>query len=60
MRAFGEVLRQRFPTAVVVEVTPLGSPWNEKSDANYDLWAGVTNVPGLDRPLDAVVFGVSD
>jgi len=60
MQAFGELLVARLPGVVVVNVTPLGSPWHEKSDANYNLWAGLTDVPGLGRPLDAVIFGVAD
>jgi len=60
MEALGDLLVERLPGVVVVNVTPLGSPWHEKSDANYNLWAGLTDVPGLGRPLDAVVFGVAD
>jgi hypothetical protein len=64
--ALGELLKAEFPGATIVAapaVPALGSPWNNKSDANYDKWAGVTtvNVPGAgDVHLDAVIFGVAD
>lgn len=63
LQALGEVLQQRFPGVHVVNVVALGSPWNHKTDANYDLWAGLTpvNVPNVGmRYLDAVIFGVAD
>ena len=56
--ALGQLLTAEFPGVTVQTVTALGSPWNNKTDANYNLWAGVTATGG--RYLDAVIFGVSD
>jgi len=70
--ALGELLIERFPDVLVVNtgVADLGSPWNHKTDANYDQWAGVAplganavtinGIPVAGRTLDAVVFGVAD
>lgn len=63
--ALGELLKAEFPGATIVAapaVPALGSPWNNKSDANYDKWAGVTpiTVNGVQVKLDAVIFGIAD
>ena len=50
MTALGQLLTERFPGVTVVNTTALGSPWNNKTDANYNTWAS----------LDAVIFGVAD
>jgi len=73
LQALGELLIAEFPGLMVVYsgVTDLSSPWNNKTDANYNQWAGLTNIPattaklgggniGTARPLDAVIFGVAD
>ncbi|MDR0490375.1 MAG: hypothetical protein LBH28_03910 [Oscillospiraceae bacterium] len=71
--ALGDLLIERYPGVLVVDtgVADLGSPWYNKTPANYDLWGGVTplsnTVNTLDgktgargRTLDAVIFGISD
>ena len=71
--ALGDLLIERFPGVLVVDtgVADIGSPWYNKTPANYDLWGGVTpladTVNTLDgkpdargRKLDAVIFGISD
>ncbi|MDR0491970.1 MAG: hypothetical protein LBH28_12075 [Oscillospiraceae bacterium] len=72
IQALGWLLMDEFPTVHIVNtgVTDLGSPWNNKTNANYDQWAGAValgttardfagaNVSGA--RLDAVIFGVSD
>ena len=50
LAALGQALQQRFPGVTIVTSTSLGSPWNNKTDANYNTWAA----------LDAVIFGVAD
>lgn len=72
VQALGWLLIEEFPGVLVVYtgVANLGSPWNHKTDANYDQWAGVAPLPGnavtlngipvAGRYLDAVVFGVAD
>ncbi|MDR0491430.1 MAG: hypothetical protein LBH28_09345 [Oscillospiraceae bacterium] len=50
LAALGELLKARYPEVTIVTTTALGSPWNNKTDANYTTWAG----------LDAVIFGVAD
>ena len=50
LTALGELLKERYPEVTIVTSTSLGSPWNNKTDANYTTWAG----------LDAVIFGVAD
>ena len=56
-RALGALLKAEFPEVTIVNSTALGSPWNNKTDANYNTWAGVT---GGANALDAVIFGVAD
>ena len=47
--ALGQLLTERYDVTIV-NTTGLGSPWNNKTDANYNTWAG----------LDAVIFGIAD
>ncbi|MCL2392599.1 MAG: hypothetical protein FWC66_08375 [Oscillospiraceae bacterium] len=72
IQALGWLLMERYPGVLIVNtgVADLGSPWNHKTDANYDQWAGIAPLPAnavtLDgisvagRTLDAVIFGVAD
>ena len=73
LQALGDLLIAQFPGVLVVDagVTDLGSPWNNKTDANYQQWAGLTalgqtvntingSTAARGRPLDAVIFGVAD
>jgi len=72
VQALGWLLMEHYPGVLVVNtgVADLGSPWNHKTDANYDQWAGIAPLPAnavtLDgisvagRTLDAVIFGVAD
>ena len=69
LRAFGELLQEQFPGVIIVDFLSrgvglpnhnLGSPWNHRSDAVYNVWAGVSPIPGTDIYVDAVIFGVAD
>ena len=62
LRALGDLLQREFPGVTIVAATALGSPWNNKTNANYNQWAGVTTGGSGANTwrLDAVVFGVAD
>ena len=55
LQAIGQLLIAEFPGVKVVNtgVADLGSPWNQKSDPNYNLWAGVTALPTSARAMRA-------
>ena len=62
LAGLAELIRADFPGANVITTTALGNAWNNKTDANYNLWAGRTALTGANagRYLDATIFGVLD
>ena len=63
LQGLGQLLQAQFPGVnIITNAGNLGSPWNQKTEANYNMWAGVTNLSGTPagRRADAVIFGVLD
>ena len=53
IQALGLLLMEEYPGVKIVNtgVADLGSPWNNKTDVNYNLWAGVTALGNSARAM---------